>query len=139
MSPETSCALFDELLKIAEGTGDLMNPAVVAESATVDGPPVKPFTRKKGYRRLAVQLDKEAGAFKDALKMLRARTRLAKHKTMKQLGKLDDAYRDASIKAYGAAPAPLKKVIDTTNKVMADPDQTGTAAAGEALKRLTGR
>lgn len=139
MSPETQCALFDEILKIAEGTGDLMNPAVVANSATVDGAPAKPFTRRKGYRRLAVQLDKEAGAFKDALQMLRDRSRLVTQKTMKHVEKLDDAYREASIKVYGKMPEPARKVVDKTNAVMADPDQTGSAAAGEALKRLAGR
>lgn len=39
----------NEMLKISS---DLMTPAVVSDSAIVDGPPATPFTRKKGFRKL---------------------------------------------------------------------------------------
>ena len=49
MLPVTQSAFFDELEKISS---DLMNPAVVSDSAIVDGPPPTPFTRRKGFRKL---------------------------------------------------------------------------------------
>lgn len=51
MRPATTKALFDELGKIATA-GDLMNPAVVSDSAIVDGPPAIPFTKRRGFRKL---------------------------------------------------------------------------------------
>lgn len=60
MLPATRKALFDELAKISS---DLMTPAVVSDSAVVDGPPPTPFTRRKGFRKLEkVGPVKEAGA-----------------------------------------------------------------------------
>jgi hypothetical protein len=63
MLPVTHRAFFDELEKISS---DLMNPAVVSDSAVVDGPPPTPFTRRKGFRKLEqVGPVKEAGVVDD--------------------------------------------------------------------------
>jgi hypothetical protein len=58
MLSTTQRAFLDELEKISS---DLMNPAVVSDSAVVDGPPPTPFTKRKGFRKL-----EEVGPVKEA-------------------------------------------------------------------------
>jgi hypothetical protein len=93
----------DELIKIATAV-DLMTPAVVSDSAAVDGPPATPFTRRKGYRKLT-----QTGPVKEA--SLRDFFHASK-KHAKKLKKIPEAVNNKLIEGYVKAPGPVKAVLD---------------------------
>lgn len=113
---------FDELDKIA----DLMTPAVISDSATVDGPPATPFTKRKGYKKLEEVQTKEAALGKDFLAWFR------KHKE-----KADNAYLKAGIKTYQAIPEKVRPLV--TDPMLTDPsDMRGGLAAKTIGKVVLG-
>ena len=125
-------SFFDELTKISE---DLMTPAVTAESATVDGPPAAPWTRRKGYRRLAnpmareaPNLSKQASGILDFARAQRA--------AKIGLGKTQQLVGHASRKAFGAMPRPLQQVV--TNPRLLDPSDPSGGMAARHLFRVFG-
>lgn len=71
LSEMTKAAFFDELAKIAEA-GGLMYADIEANSAVRDGPGVKSFARQKGYRKLALQIEKDAGLKTYSIKAVKA-------------------------------------------------------------------
>ena len=113
----TSRALFDELEKIATA-GDLMNPAVVSDSAIVDGPPATPFTRRKGFRKLERVGPVKEASVRDFLNNGRIRlvnktkrlTTIAKH-GLKSPGA-------AAATIYASELGPLRPLVDAA---MSDP------------------
>jgi hypothetical protein len=130
MLPATRRAFFDELEKISS---DLMTPAVVSDSATVDGPPPTPFTRRKGYRKLEkVGPVKEAGAkeMMDAAKALGQRgVRKAKRMAW-AAGQIPKSPGAASAVLYHEIPKSLRSVGEA---VMGDP---GTAVVPTPFTRI---
>ena len=89
MHPQLLRAFRDELEKIATA-GDLMTPAVVSDSATVDGPPATPFTRRKGFKKLEQTLPKEAGILKGKVDVRRI---------MQQAGRIPSVVKGKAIRA----------------------------------------
>lgn len=71
LSERTKAAFFDELAKIAEA-GGLAYAGIDANSAIKDGPGVKPFARQKGYKKLAPQIEKDAGFKTYSIKAVKA-------------------------------------------------------------------
>lgn len=120
MLPTQLSAFFQELAKIATA-GDLMNPAVVSDSATVDGPPATPFTRRKGYRKLErTGPTKEAG-LKEFLQMS---ARTAK--------KVPDTANMQLAKLYFRAP---RVVRNTIHDAVANPGDAASSL-GSVLKHV---
>ncbi len=124
-------AFFDELTKIGTA-GDLMTPAVVSDSAVVDGPPATPFARKRGFKKLeqVSHLSKEAGLGRDFL----AWAHRARRKTGKTVAKIDEAQRNLGIKAYMKMPEPVQKAV--TNPMVMDPSDQRTNPAFSAAARM---
>lgn len=124
-------AFFDELRKIAASAdGDLMNPAVVSDSAIVDGPPASPFTRRKGYRKL-----EHVGPVKEAGIKNIARKVLGKGKVVGK--KAVDAGNYLTGTMYHRSPKIVRRTIDD---MAADPGGYGSVAssAGSLTALLTG-
>lgn len=121
-------ALFDELGKIATA-GDLMNPAVVSDSAVVEGPTATPFTRRRGFRKLEQTGPvKEAGARSLALRLV---------KKVKRVGKLSRrGWRTpgttASVLYNTEVPSLVRAVTDP---IMMDPS---SAAVPNPITKLFG-
>jgi hypothetical protein len=116
MLRESLPSFFDELGKIAE---DLMNPAVVADSASVDGPPAAPWTRRRGFKKIEKVIPKEAAA-KDLL-----RKAVTSYKGIKRKA------GDAALKTYVALPHPVRKAL--TNPSAMDPSDVATSTAIRSL------
>lgn len=101
----------DELSKIATA-GDLMNPAVVSDSAVVDGPPATPFTRRRGFKRTEQVFPKEGGV--DIRNLLR---------------KPKLRYDEMGRKLYTKAPRHLKDIYQQALQNPADWSTTPTTIA----------
>ena len=115
-------SFFSELAKIANG--DLMTPAVVSDSAVVQGPPATPFTRRKGYRKLEQQQTvKEAAWERDLQAWALKRQRTARQ----AVSKLTDAQR----LAYTKLPSPMQRAI-TDPSIMDPSDLRGGIALNTA-------
>lgn len=128
MLPATRRALFDELEKISS---DLMTPAVVSDSAAVDGPPPTPFTRRKGFRKLEkVGPVKEAGAMLDAAKALGQRGVRKVKRVAWAAGQIPKSPGAASAVLYHEIPKSLRSVGEA---VMGDP---GTAVVPTPFTRI---
>jgi hypothetical protein len=117
-------AFFDELEKIATA-GDLMTPAVVSDSATVDGPPATAFAKNKPRRKTA-SVDKEAG-FKDfAHRYLNSRSvqksmsklKVAPKKVQETASQANEAATDLLRKGYVKSPEPVQKAIDKGSELL---------------------
>src|SRR5512140_929463 len=126
-------AFFDELEKIGE---DLMTPAVTAESNLVDGSPAAPWTRRKGYRRLAStvarerpDLNKQAGVFDNFRKTYRF--------GRVQAGKARRAVEHHALKGFVALPEPVQKAL-TDPRIMDPADQTTGTVAGNLIRLIRG-
>ena len=128
LSEHTRAAFFDELAKIAE-SGGLVTAAVPADSAVVDGPGVKPFTRQKGYKRLSPVIEKEAAI------------KLPSMQQIKYLpSKFGDEVRNQSIRLYQKpGVAPLVKATEfAAGGPSADASDMRYTAAIQMLRRLVG-
>lgn len=125
MDVRTVSAFFDELGKIATA-GDLMTPAVVSDSAAVDGPPATPFARRRGYKKLEQvnRLSKEAGWGRDFQAWALRKQRKAK----RTVGKFDEAQRNASIKVFTKLPGPAQKALMDPQTMDASDMRVGIAA-----------
>lgn len=130
-------SFFDELDKIATA-GDLMSPAVVSDSATVDGPPATPFTRRKGYSKLEKQqVIKEAGIGRDFLDWAKRR-----HQQVKGIvGKVGQHYDNAAgavdravTKGYVKLPHKVQKVV--SHPALWEPSDPSAGVALGAVKHL---
>lgn len=126
-------AFFDELRKIATA-GDLMTPAVVSDSATVDGPPATPFVKRKGYKKLEQTFPKEAGLLKNVMTWANERTKKLKGKAVAAHDKAGDAIRAPSIKLYQAMPKPVQKAV--TDPGLMDASDSRAGAAAQGLKHI---
>lgn len=132
MRPTSLSSFFDELTKIGE---DLMTPAVVAESNTVDGPPAAPWTRRRGYRKLSrtiegegAAINKQAGIFSRFASSYRtAKTHASKAKK---------AVDDAALKTFVAMPHPVQKAL--TDPRLMDPSDQSTGIATKSIFRMFG-
>lgn len=118
----------DEMSKIA--SGDLMNPAVGADSAAVSGPPASPFASKKGYRKLErTAVVKEGSALRFAVKGLR-KTKAVGKAALRAVERVNPA----AVSVYSGLPKPLKSAVDY---VAANPSDF--ASAPDTIMRLLGR
>jgi hypothetical protein len=116
MNRETYQAMFDELEKISS---DLMTPAVVSDSATVNGPPATPFTRRRGYRKLESSGSvKEARALLDYAKAGGLRLVRKAKRVGWALKKMPGSPGPAAGVLYHEVPSPLRRVAET---VLGDP------------------
>ena len=118
MHSTTLHSLFDELEKIS---GDLIEPAVVANSDAVSGPPATPFARRRGYRNLEKSLEKDAGLGED----LRKWREKANNKLLR-----------ASIKVHQKLPTQVQSVVN--NPAITDPSDFRGGMAIQGLKRIIG-
>ncbi len=125
MNTTTMHSLFDELEKIS---GELVEPAVVANSDAVSGPPATPFARRKGYRNLEKTLEKDAGLGED-LRRWRRKAQVA-------AGRTNQAVTKASIRAYTALPTPVQRAV--TSPTLTDPSDPSGGIAVQGLKRIIG-
>ena len=95
-------SFFDELEKIATA-GDLMTPAVVSDSAAVDGPPATAFPKRKPYKR-SVGAIKEAADFKQFVQQSIGR--------LKRAPKLvQDTAAKKMTEGFVKAPAPIQEGV----------------------------
>ncbi len=125
-------SFFSELEKISE---DLLTPAVVSDSATVDGPPAAPWTRRKGYRRLnktvaneGPNLNKQAGVLSEFAKRFRL---MRSH-----FGKAKRIADTTALKTYMNMPEPVQKIL--TNPKLLDPSDPSSGTAAKNLMRILG-
>jgi hypothetical protein len=112
-------SFFDELEKIATA-GDLMTPAVVSDSATVDGPPATAFAKNKPRRKTA-SIAKEAINFKDFAKIVQkpvGKLKVAPKKIQETAIKANDKATDLMREGYVKSPGPVKKAIDKGTELL---------------------
>lgn len=118
-------AFFDELEKIS---GELIEPAVVANSDAVSGPPATPFAQRRGYKKLERTLEKDAGLGEDFRRWRR--------KAQVAAGRTSQAATNASIKVYTALPGPVQKAV--TNPTLTDPSDPSGGIALKGIKTILG-
>jgi hypothetical protein len=121
ISRHTTSAFFDELSKIAEA-GEITFPA------NGSGPGVKPFVRQKGYNRLAIQLEKDAGLKSYSIKAMKA-VQEAGRKVVKGVGKVGETVDDVSRKIYVHTPG-AKHIVRAGQTALGDP---ADPSAGQAI------
>jgi len=125
-------SLFDELTKISE---DLMTPAVTAESNIQDSTPAAPWTRRRGYRRLANPLARERPDINKQAGVLSAFTSKYQQARL-QAAKAKKLVGDAALKTYVKMPHPVQKAL--TSQTMLDSSDPTSAIAGRSLMRIIG-